>query len=72
MIERLALVKKAELLVGIHISPEEFSNLTNEQFLAKIETTMYSLLPLYAICNHKAKRTIFILSVFSCYHIITL
>ncbi|MEH7456765.1 DUF1054 domain-containing protein [Bacillus sp. JJ1127] len=51
MIERLATVKKAELLVGIHISPEEFSEMTNEQFLAKIESTMQSLLPLYKICN---------------------
>ncbi|UNP75163.1 DUF1054 domain-containing protein [Bacillus nitratireducens] len=51
MIERLATVKKAELLVGIHISPEEFSAMTNEQFLAKIESTMQSLLPLYAISN---------------------
>ncbi|GAB6557046.1 MULTISPECIES: YktB family protein [Bacillus] len=51
MIERLATVKKAELLVGIHISPEEFSAMTNEQFLAKIESTMQSLLPLYALCN---------------------
>ena len=50
MIERLATVK-AELLVGIHISPEEFSAMTNEQFLAKIESTMQSLLPLYALCN---------------------
>ncbi|PEB54969.1 hypothetical protein CON65_02790 [Bacillus pseudomycoides] len=51
MIERLATVKKAELLVGIHISPEEFSEMTNEQFLAKVESTMQSLLPLYKICN---------------------
>ncbi|WP_377864594.1 YktB family protein [Bacillus sp. R86525] len=51
MIERLATVKKAELLVGIHISPEEFSAMANEQFLAKIESTMQSLLPLYAISN---------------------
>ncbi|MBJ8102787.1 MULTISPECIES: YktB family protein [Bacillus cereus group] len=51
MIERLATVKKAELLIGIHISPEEFSAMTNEQFLAKIESTMQSLLPLYAISN---------------------
>lgn len=51
MIERLATVKKAELLVGIHISPEEFSAMTNEQFLAKIESTMQPLLPLYALCN---------------------
>ncbi|MEC2395183.1 DUF1054 domain-containing protein, partial [Bacillus toyonensis] len=32
-------------------SPEEFSAMTNEQFLAKIESTMQSLLPLYALCN---------------------
>ncbi|WP_459499724.1 YktB family protein [Bacillus sp. C1] len=51
MIERLATIKKAELLVGIHISPQEFSTLTNEQFLVKIQTTMHSLLPLYKICN---------------------
>ncbi len=51
MIERLATIKKAELLVGIHITPEEFSTLTNEQFLTKIQTTMHSLLPLYKICN---------------------
>ncbi|QWU46558.1 YktB family protein [Bacillus sp. NP247] len=51
IIERLATVKKAELLVGIHISPEEFSAMTNEQFLAKIESTMQPLLPLYALCN---------------------
>ncbi|MDZ5608492.1 DUF1054 domain-containing protein [Bacillus pseudomycoides] len=51
MIERLATIKKAELLVGIHISPEEFSTLTNEQFLAKVTSTMHSLLPLYKICN---------------------
>ncbi|MFJ8530678.1 YktB family protein [Bacillus sp. NPDC094106] len=51
MIERLATVKKAELLVGIHISPEEFPEMTNEQFLAKVESTMQSLLPLYKICN---------------------
>lgn len=51
MIERLATVKKAELLVGIHVSPEEFATLTNEQFIAKIEATMQSLLPLYIICN---------------------
>ncbi|MCE0553669.1 hypothetical protein LQK80_09225 [Bacillus thuringiensis] len=25
--------------------------MTNEQFLAKIESTMQSLLPLYALCN---------------------
>ena len=51
MIERLATIKKAELLVGIHISPEECSTLDDEQFLEKIQTTMYSLLPLYKICN---------------------
>ncbi|MEN1934473.1 DUF1054 domain-containing protein [Paenibacillus sp. 102] len=51
MIERLATIKKAELLVGIHISPEEFSKLTDDRFLAKVETTMHSLLPLYKICN---------------------
>lgn len=51
MIERLATIKKAELLVGIHISPEEFSALTDEQFLTKVEATMQSLLPLYKICN---------------------
>ncbi|MBO1578839.1 MULTISPECIES: YktB family protein [Bacillus] len=51
MIERLATIKKAELLVGIHISPEEFSTLTDEQFLAKVTSTMHSLLPLYRICN---------------------
>ncbi|EEM04442.1 hypothetical protein bmyco0003_33010 [Bacillus pseudomycoides] len=51
MIERLATIKKAELLVGIHISPEEFSTLTDEQFLTKVEATMQSLLPLYKICN---------------------
>ncbi|MFI8706351.1 YktB family protein [Bacillus sp. NPDC077411] len=51
MIERLGTVKKAELLVGIHISPEEFVNLTDEQFIQKIEATMHSLLPLYKICN---------------------
>ncbi|WP_020059299.1 YktB family protein [Bacillus sp. 123MFChir2] len=51
IIERLSTVKKAELLVGIHISPEEFENLTDEQFIQKIEATMHSLLPLYKICN---------------------
>lgn len=51
MIERLATIKKAELLAGIHITPEEFSTLTNEQFLTKITTTMNSLLPLYNMCN---------------------
>ncbi|MBO1624815.1 YktB family protein [Bacillus arachidis] len=51
MIERLATIKKAELLVGIHISPEECSTLDDEQFLKKIQTTMHSLLPLYKICN---------------------
>ncbi|WP_369902893.1 YktB family protein [Bacillus manliponensis] len=51
MIERLATVKKAELLVGIHISPEEFSNMTADQFTVKIEKTMTSLLPLYKISN---------------------
>ncbi|WIY60010.1 YktB family protein [Bacillus arachidis] len=51
MIERLATIKKAELLVGIHISPEECSTLDDEQFLEKIQTTMHSLLPLYKICN---------------------
>ncbi|PFK40399.1 hypothetical protein COI93_13320 [Bacillus cereus] len=51
MIERLATIKKAELLAGIHITPEEFSTLTNEQFLTKITTTMNSLLPLYKMCN---------------------
>ena len=51
MIERLATIKKAELLVGIHISPEEFPTLTDEQFLTKVEATMQSLLPLYKICN---------------------
>ncbi|MEY8347497.1 DUF1054 domain-containing protein [Bacillus cereus] len=51
MIERLTTIKKAELLAGIHITPEEFSTLTNEQFLTKITTTMNSLLPLYKMCN---------------------
>ncbi|WP_242143547.1 MULTISPECIES: YktB family protein [unclassified Bacillus cereus group] len=51
IIERLATVKKAELLVGIHIAPEEFSSMTNEQFQTKIESTIHSLLPLYKICN---------------------
>ncbi|MGH1050052.1 MULTISPECIES: YktB family protein [Bacillus cereus group] len=51
IIERLATVKKAELLVGIHIAPEEFSSMTNEQFQTKIESTIHSLLPLYNICN---------------------
>ncbi|EOW9527527.1 YktB family protein [Bacillus cytotoxicus] len=51
IIERLATVKKAELLAGIHIAPEEFSSMTNEQFQTKIESTIHSLLPLYKICN---------------------
>lgn len=51
MIERLATIKKAELLVGIHISPEEFKAMTADQFMEKIEATMQSLLPLYKICN---------------------
>jgi uncharacterized protein YktB (UPF0637 family) len=51
MIERLSTVKKAELLVGVHMSPEEFTNLTDEQFIKKIEATLHSLLPIYKICN---------------------
>ena len=45
--------------------------MTNEQFLAKIESTMQSLLPYMHFVIDSRKRTIYIVR-FSCYHIISL
>jgi uncharacterized protein YktB (UPF0637 family) len=49
MLERLAKVKKAELLVGVHLSKEEALQLDNESFLQRIQDTFATLLPLYKV-----------------------
>ena len=49
MLLRLRDVKKGEFLVGRHISREEASNLSSEQFLKIAEETFDTLLPIYNI-----------------------
>lgn len=51
---RLRDVKKAEFLVGRHISREEAVTLTEDDFLQLVEETFEKLLPVYkAMCNIK-------------------
>lgn len=47
LLTRLQTVKKAEFLVGRHISKEDAVNLTEEQFMAIAEETFDQLIPIY-------------------------
>ncbi|EIT84942.1 hypothetical protein A374_12885 [Fictibacillus macauensis ZFHKF-1] len=47
MVKRLGEVKKAELLCGIHVSKEEAVKMDGASFIAKVEETFKTLLPLY-------------------------
>lgn len=46
---RLQTVKKAEFLIGRHLSKEEATNMTEQQFLEFTEETIEHLLPIYDI-----------------------
>lgn len=47
LLTRLQTVKKAEFLVGRHLSKEEASSLTDRQFMAIAEETFDELIPIY-------------------------
>jgi uncharacterized protein YktB (UPF0637 family) len=47
--ERLGKVKKAELLIGIHVPKEEAVRLNDDEFIHKIQNTFFTLLPLYKL-----------------------
>lgn len=47
LLTRLQTVKKAEFLVGRHISKEDAAHLTEEQFMAIAEETFDALIPIY-------------------------
>ncbi|WP_153731935.1 YktB family protein [Sporosarcina obsidiansis] len=49
LLERLQTVKKAEFLVGRHLSKEQAANMTEEQFYSFTEDTLIHLLPVYDI-----------------------
>ncbi|CAM3089146.1 DUF1054 domain-containing protein [Filibacter tadaridae] len=49
LLERLHSVKKAEFLVGRHLSAEDAVNLSNEDFIAFAEEAFDKLLPVYDI-----------------------
>lgn len=49
LIERLRDVKKGEFLVGRHIPCEEAITFTSEQFMALVEETFDSLVPIYTL-----------------------
>ncbi|SOB92120.1 uncharacterized protein YktB (UPF0637 family) [Ureibacillus xyleni] len=53
MLTRLRNVKKAEFLVGRHISREEATKLSSEAFLLLAEETFETLLPIYKIATGK-------------------
>lgn len=49
LLERLHNVKKAEFLIGVHLSKEEVINLTKEQFYTKVEQTFEQLFSVYNV-----------------------
>ena len=49
LLTRLQTVKKAEFLVGRHLSREEAINMTTDEFIAFAEETVDQLLPVYDI-----------------------
>ncbi|WP_203246093.1 YktB family protein [Sporosarcina beigongshangi] len=49
LLERLQTVKKAEFLVGRHLSREEAADMSSDQFMAFAEETFDYLLPIYDI-----------------------
>ena len=49
MFKRLQIVKKSELLCGIHIPREKAVQLTQDELLDTIQNTFETLLPLYQI-----------------------
>lgn len=49
LLERLKTVKKAEFLIGRHLSSEEATRMTEKEFLAFTEETIDQLLPIYDI-----------------------
>ncbi|MBO9130317.1 DUF1054 domain-containing protein [Bacillus sp. 165] len=49
MFNRLATVKKAELLCGIHLRKEDAVNLNDEQFVNLVKETFHTLIPLYKL-----------------------
>jgi uncharacterized protein YktB (UPF0637 family) len=56
LLERLQSVKKAEFLVGRHLSCEDAVKLSNEEFMAFAEETFDCLLPVYdVVINRKRK-----------------
>ncbi|MHC8516274.1 YktB family protein [Sporosarcina sp. ITBMC105] len=55
MLERLKTVKKAELVLGRHLSREITTGFTEEEFFRMAEKTIHDLLPLYDIMTAKLK-----------------
>ena len=53
LLERLQTVKKAEFLVGRHLSREDAVKLSNEEFMAFAEETFDLLLPVYDVVINK-------------------
>ena len=53
LLTRLRDVKKGEFLIGRHLSVEEASNMSHEQFLAFAEETFEQLLPIYNVMVNK-------------------
>ncbi len=49
LLDRLQTVNKAEFLVGRHLSREEASNLSDDQFMTFAEETFDTLLPVYDV-----------------------
>ncbi|PID16377.1 hypothetical protein CSV63_00370 [Sporosarcina sp. P34] len=52
LLDRLHTVKKAEFLVGRHLSRDEASKMSEEQFYAYAEDTFTKLLPVYDVVIH--------------------
>ena len=52
LLDRLQTVKKAEFLVGRHLSKDEASKMSEEQFYEYAEDTFTKLLPVYDVVIH--------------------
>lgn len=53
LLTRLRDVKKGEFLVGRHLSPEQASAMSHEEFMAFTEETFEQLLPIYNVLANK-------------------
>ena len=49
LLDRMKTVKKAELVIGKHVSPEQAISMTQEQFFKLIDETINELLPVYHV-----------------------